>query len=632
MKILLFNLGPIQHRIIAWGIDGFKSFFEQDTILWGPIPDSNFFYQDKEIPILRISGVTTIKNVFDQLPENWHPDIVICDTSVLNYVPDIYLCPVKTILFTRDSWSDTIFNRSLVELFDFLKYSVIDRAAYKNLHINILPLSGFAVSIPPDGTVNSTYKSRSIDVIAIASYNDSFYHERYRTFYRLADSNRNGLNIKFFRGIKRSEIYSYYQRSKIVIDWAHTLSNRSFEAALNGCLLFSYEDNKLIEDFWIPWEEYIPYKEENLMELVTYYVNNPEQAEKIINRAHSKILSNPANWGQMAWKNIQMALDTNINVQERIDHVESLPVTEVIHRSATALLYNYEYNTRFPADWQDIYFERIDRALSAADNKNVKIKPLVEGARMAVLLKRNTHYDKYLNDLKEILPEYAWTYFFQGRINYEKGDYENALVLLQKAIECGLDSPELLKKYFMPVIERGNSCDGRRITNYMWQPVYKQNNEYQVEAFLHLAFDLKGQAYQKIGDQEKAIDAYSDAIHNSAVPSCLYRVSPLLVDSGKFEKLSDLAGKEIKNSPYDTILILYKALALVNIKKKSLALKTLSDHRNALKSFLGVRKTTYIKSALILIMTSVLFGRRMSSKVITVFISILKKKSVNITE
>jgi len=89
MKILLFNLGAIQNRIIAWDVDGFKSLFEQDTILWGPVPDSNFIYNGKEIPIINFFEETNIKDVFSRLPDNWIPDIVLCDTSVLNYVPDI---------------------------------------------------------------------------------------------------------------------------------------------------------------------------------------------------------------------------------------------------------------------------------------------------------------------------------------------------------------------------------------------------------------------------------------------------------------------------------------------------------------------------------------------------------------
>jgi len=113
MKIFLFNLGTIEFRIHGWGIEGFNTLFAQDVILWGPIPDKNFMFREKEIPIISVYEPTSIKDLFARLPEGWFPDIVVCETSVLNYVPDICLCPSKTLLFTRDAWSDTVFNRSL---------------------------------------------------------------------------------------------------------------------------------------------------------------------------------------------------------------------------------------------------------------------------------------------------------------------------------------------------------------------------------------------------------------------------------------------------------------------------------------------------------------------------------------
>ena len=54
MRIVFFNLGTIEHRVLSWEVDGFKSLFEQDIILWGPVPDSQFVYNGKKIPILRI--------------------------------------------------------------------------------------------------------------------------------------------------------------------------------------------------------------------------------------------------------------------------------------------------------------------------------------------------------------------------------------------------------------------------------------------------------------------------------------------------------------------------------------------------------------------------------------------------
>ncbi|HEY5123665.1 MAG TPA: glycosyltransferase, partial [Ignavibacteria bacterium] len=543
MKILLFNLGPIEHRIIAWGIEGFQSLFEQDIILWGPIPDTKFLYNGKEIPIVSFFEQTSIKTVFDKLPNGWVPDIVTCDTSVLNYIPDIFMCPVKTVLFTRDAWSDTIFNRSLVELFDFLNHAIIDRSLYNTFHVNLLPLSNCAVSIPGIGISNSEFKNREIDVIAIANYDRSFYHERYKTFYKLSDLNKTDIKIRFFKGIKRPEIYNYYQRSKIMIDWAHTLSNRSYEAALNGCLLFSHEDNNLIKDFWTPWEEYIPYNENNLSELINFYIDNPDQSQKIINKARRKIQTIPENWGQMVWENINLAYNTSISIQDRIKYSESTPIEVLHYRSATPLLYNYDYNTNFPSNWKELYFERIDNALSASKNKDSKIAPLIEAARVAFLLKKTELSVKYLNELQKVLPDYAWIYYFHGRMYFEQGENNQALLSLQKAIDYGFMAPELLQKFVLPVIEKGNTCDSRRITNYMWQSVYKHNNEFQVKALLHLAFELSGYIYQRIEEQNKAINAYVEAINYVPIPDCIYKVNPLLIQSMEFEKLSEITGK-----------------------------------------------------------------------------------------
>ena len=46
--------------------------------------------------------------------------------------------------------------------------------------VNMLPLRGFAVSTPRPAAVNSELEKRDIDVIAIANYDNSFYHERHK--------------------------------------------------------------------------------------------------------------------------------------------------------------------------------------------------------------------------------------------------------------------------------------------------------------------------------------------------------------------------------------------------------------------------------------------------------------------
>ena len=625
MKILLFNLGSIEQRISSVEIDGFKFIFEQDTILWGPIPNKIFTYNDRKIPILSFFETTTIKAVFDKLPKDWYPDFVICDTSVLNYIPDIYKCPAKTILFTRDAWSDTIFNRNLVEMFDFVHNATIDWSLYKKQHVNFLPISNCAVSGPDPDTINVEYEKRVIDVVAIANYNNSFYQERYKTFYKLSDSNKKGLKIKFLNGIKRPDIFKYYQRSKIMIDWAHTLSNRSFEAALNGCLLFSHKDNKLISEFWIPWEEYIPYDDDNVIELISFYVNNNNEAKEIINKAAAKMKSSPANWGQLVWNNINLAFKTNVSIQKRINHCESMPSASLHYLSATPLLYNYEYNTNFPSNWKEVYFNRINNSLTDPVIQKTEIAPLIEASRTAFLLKKYELTVKYLDELQKVLPDYAWIYYFHGRIHYEHNELNLAILSIQKAIKCALDTPEYLQKFVLPVIEIGNPCDGRRITDYMWQSVKNHNNEFQVQAFLNLSYELLGDLYKRNKEKSKSIDSYIEAIKYVPISNCIYKLDSLLIEKKQYRMVLENTEKGIEDSPYDSILILYKSIALLQLNQKRQAYTILNDHKNALKSFIGVRKINITRRVIFFLSLALFFSKYLSSMIVIEFIKNLIK-------
>ena len=88
------------------------------------------------------------------------------------------------------------------------------------------------------------------------------------------------------------------------------------------------------------------------------------------------------------------------------------------YRTATPLLYNYDYNTSFPSNWKDLYFQRIENAISGSENQNVLIAPLIEAARVAFLLGRHELSIRYLNELQKLLPRlcldtlFAWEDLF----------------------------------------------------------------------------------------------------------------------------------------------------------------------------------------------------------------------------
>ena len=251
---------------------------------------------------------------------------------------------------------------------------------------------------------------------------------------------------------------------------------------------------------------------------------------------------------------------------------------------------------------------------------------MIEAARLAFLLKRFELSVKYLNELLEVLPDYAWIYYLYGRIFFEQNENDQAHFSLQKAMDCGLKAPELLQQFVLPVREKGNPCDNRRITSFMWQSVCNNNNKFQTTAFFHLAFELSGCIYQRIGEQKKAINAYIEAINYVPVPDCIYKVSPLLIQYKDYEKLSEITGKGIDNSPYDSILVLYQAYALLQLKQKRNAYKILNEHEIALRSFAGIRKIIFIRYSINIILL-LLFSKYIGSRIIIEIIRLLKKRS-----
>ncbi|MDZ7634093.1 MAG: hypothetical protein U5L72_06495 [Bacteroidales bacterium] len=210
----------------------------------------------------------------------------------------------------------------------------------------------------------------------------------------------------------------------------------------------------------------------------------------------------------MAWDRISAANDTEANIPERITYNESISPSLVHYRTATPLLYNYDYGKKFPENWQENYFERIDKAISSAKSEDEKLLPLIEAARMEFLLRKVHNSTLFIDQLALALPDYAWIYYLKARQSFESGDFGRALSLIHRALECVEKAPALLQRYLLPVIEKGNVCDGRRITNYMWQSVYRHDNDYQVKALSYLSMELSGIIYKRRGERSRAIESF----------------------------------------------------------------------------------------------------------------------------
>ena len=590
MKILYFILGNFSHDVEMWGINSFDDLLKEDIIFFGPIVEDKIEYKSKKYEMIKFFNEISVFELFKKLPNNWYPDIVHCTTSVLNYIPDIHKCPVRTCVYTGDAWADTIYNRKLVNFFDYTRYGIIDKEEYANEKTALLSTANSTVSIPEKSIKIKDFPERPIDVLAIANYNSGFYHERFKILFKTAQSLNTKYRIEYLINLKREEIHYYYQKSKIVLDWSHTPSNRSYEAALNGCLLFSYEKNKRVSEIWAPWEEYVPYGDDNLNTLIDFYLNNPDKSKIVIRNAQMKLNKIPYIRGKMILSQLQEAINTPSSISDRIERIEKMPRETYYHCLSTPFYYNYNYNTDFPLNWKDVYFERIDKALSFTSNSSSLLSILLDACRMSFVLRKYDKCMEYLRQLEEIKPSYAWIYYLKGRIQRSNGNFKDALHNFQYALEYAAKSPSEIKNHFLPYLEKNNVCDTRRIVDYIWHSILKHDNEYQVKALLHMTYDQMGDVSLILGMNGDALVFYQRAIQNLPISDCIYKLNDLHLQRNEYSSIVEVSEKGLQESPYDTRLVLDRATALLNIGNKQAYMKNLKNHRNALKSFKQSRR------------------------------------------
>ena len=136
---------------------------------------------------------------------------------------------------------------------------------------------------------------KNIDVIFLGNFDKSSIRNEYINF--LLDNNIDVVE-------NRDEYLDYnkylemFSRAKIVINFSLTgskselnqLKGRSFEAALMNCLLMEKKSD-LIDLFFVPFEEYVPFSSKSeLLEKINYYLNNDDERIKMVKKFNQNIL------------------------------------------------------------------------------------------------------------------------------------------------------------------------------------------------------------------------------------------------------------------------------------------------------------------------------------------------------
>lgn len=222
-------------------------------------------------------------DVLEKLPNHWQPDVVIWWDQKRNHSIPIGIehSPYPTIAIIGD-WNNNVLNTlAYIEAFDYI---LSDTQLVK-----ILQDRGFSncsywptCSFDPVRHYLKPEVERTIDVSFIGTYSLGYRPERGHYLNRIAKLG-DRYRIKFAMDCYGEEYTQTLNQSKIVFNhsFAHVMNPRAYEVSVCGALLFMEQDNHEIQMFLEDRKSCVLYNEDNLEDLLHYYLQHSKERQKI---------------------------------------------------------------------------------------------------------------------------------------------------------------------------------------------------------------------------------------------------------------------------------------------------------------------------------------------------------------
>lgn len=264
------------------------------NILWGPEQASSKVNEPHQLVQFGQRGLNfelgeSWNDLFSRLPEGFDPDIVVWKYPDTHPWPIHETCPKPLVAILND-WS--LYFSSLRAILDQCDYIFTDRFGVNRLkaigieHAEYWPAYGFEPTVfKPDPSLEPLY-----DILFVGNRNHDIHRARARI---LAATAR--LGDKFRVGILHDIWWKDYARlltrTRIVLNHSvrHEMNLRAYEGPACGALLFMEENNWEIRHFLEDRRECVLYREDNLEELLVYYLENEGIRAGIANAGRSRI-------------------------------------------------------------------------------------------------------------------------------------------------------------------------------------------------------------------------------------------------------------------------------------------------------------------------------------------------------
>lgn len=231
----------------------------------------------------------SFKEILSKLPNNWKPDVVIYKDPFYTRVPDgIEESPFPTVAILGDWFGAVDYLPDTLRKFDHIytdKHSVklLNKLGFNN--VSYWPM--FAHNPLNFKNLNL---DRIYDVTFAGSFNSNIQYKRLKLLSNLLELDYN-YNVYLSHNCFKDEYVKLLNQSKIVFNNSikSEMNMRVFETCASGALLFIEENNNEIKDFLIEDEDYVAYNQNNILEKVTYYLNNEDKRLQIAKSGEKKI-------------------------------------------------------------------------------------------------------------------------------------------------------------------------------------------------------------------------------------------------------------------------------------------------------------------------------------------------------
>lgn len=210
----------------------------------------------------------------------WQPDILLAVDPEKRGMPgDFETWPVATLALTSALTPSPLWFKAVTTLFDYwIATSPQQQQMLQNW------------GIPTTTTLWMGYSPQYhfadplIDRLYPLAY---FNGDHYSAW--IPEYEKSGRAIQYFIGIEEARNAFFLNQCQCVILDTPFITARHFEAIATGCLLLCPEDTRDMQRYLTPYEHFIPFRSDNLAELLTYWSQHPAAQQQVIHQAQQAI-------------------------------------------------------------------------------------------------------------------------------------------------------------------------------------------------------------------------------------------------------------------------------------------------------------------------------------------------------